>query len=214
MIATRWLPGPAPYQDVFEAMRTFTQTRTAETPDEIWLVEHEPVYTLGQAGKPEHILNAANIPVVRSNRGGQVTYHGPGQVVAYCLLDLRRLGLFVKEYVWHLEQAVINVLANFGIQGACRKASAPGVYVPWAGDQAYDGLAKIAALGIKVSNGCAYHGVALNVDMDLAPYLGINPCGYQGLETVDMASCGVQADIRQVGQALAAEISSQLQARC
>lgn len=199
-----WWDGHAPYEAVWRAMRDFTETRTAGTRDAIWLVEHAPVYTLGQAGKPEHILDPRDIPVVRSDRGGQVTYHGPGQVVAYCLVDLRRLGIYVKEYVELLESAAIQVLGELGVAGACRQAGAPGVYVPWAGAPSGGApLAKIAALGIKVRNGCAYHGLALNVDMDLSPFLGINPCGYEGLRTVDLKSCGVAVSLRDAGHALA-----------
>ena len=218
MIDYHWLPRPAPYVSVWEAMQAYTEGRDALTPDQIWLVEHAPVYTLGQAGKPEHILNPGDIPVVHSNRGGQVTYHGPGQLLAYCLIDLRRHGLFVKEYVALLEDVVIGLLAEVGIQGACRKPNAPGVYVPMPGASAgnarnlaaplrEDELAKIAALGIKVRNGCAYHGVALNIDMDLAPFLGINPCGYQGLRTVDLAACGVNATLDDMGERLALRLS-------
>jgi len=199
--SVKWLPRPAGYEPVWQAMRDFTEARDAATPDEIWLVEHAPVYTLGQAGLAEHVLAAGGIPLVRSDRGGQVTYHGPGQVVAYGLVDLRRAGLFVKDYVAMLEDAAIATLAGFGVAGACRKPGAPGVYVP--DPQGGGELAKIAALGIKVRNGRAYHGVALNVDMDLAPFLGINPCGYQGLRTVDMAACGAAAGLVEVGEALA-----------
>src|SRR5690606_7858803 len=161
----------------------------------------------------EHILNSGQIAVVHSDRGGQVTYHGPGQVMAYCLVDLRRMKLFVKEYVALLEDVIIQVLGGLGLDGACRKAGAPGVYVPVSrllpahrvaprpGDE---GLAKIAALGIKVRNGCTYHGLALNVDMDLAPFLGINPCGYEGLQTVDLRACGIRAGVADVGERLAA----------
>jgi lipoyl(octanoyl) transferase len=204
----KWLARPADYDSVWRDMQAFTEARGAETPDEIWLCEHSPVYTLGQAGKPEHVLNAANIPVVRSDRGGQVTYHGPGQVVAYVMVDLRRAGLYVKEYVAFLEDAAIATLAEFGVQ-ACRKPGAPGVYVlrPEAAGSGDDDLAKIAALGIKVRSGCTYHGVALNVDMDLAPFLGINPCGYANLETVDLAACGVHADLVDVGESLARRIA-------
>ena len=215
----RWLARPAPYEDVLQAMRSFTHARDANTPDEIWLVEHAPVYTLGQAGKPEHVLNPGNIPLVRSDRGGQVTYHGPGQVVAYGLIDLRRRGLFVKEYVALLEDAAIGMLNELGLDGACRLPGAPGVYVPFRAPQAAasasqqtptgEGLslhgqvmAKIAALGIKVSNGRAYHGIALNVGMNLQPFLGINPCGYQGLHTTDLASQGVQLSMEEAGQQL------------
>ncbi|NLZ10345.1 MAG: lipoyl(octanoyl) transferase LipB [Alcaligenaceae bacterium] len=223
-------------------MKTFTAGRGVGTPDEIWLVEHEPVYTLGQAGKPEHVLNPGQIPLVKTDRGGQVTYHGPGQVVAYCLVDLRRLGLFVKEYVELLEAVVIDVLGEFGLADACRKAGAPGVYVPWpcnalavsaaspavvpgrsvlaeaAGhaETALPGgheLAKIAALGVKISRGCAYHGIALNVAMDLTPFLGINPCGYAGLRTVDLAACGVVATVTDAGNRLASRLDAAFDAR-
>jgi lipoyl(octanoyl) transferase len=232
MIDAQWLRRPSAYLPVWEAMRDFTNTRTAGTQDAIWLTEHEPVYTLGQAGKPEHILNSAGIPVVHCDRGGQVTYHGPGQVMVYCLVDLRRMKVFVKEYVAMLEDAVIDTLEQLGVAGACRKSGAPGVYVPAASllagplggthpdsgagsaqtAQAGDGgsagaeLAKIAALGIKVRNGCAYHGLALNVDMDLTPFLGINPCGYQGLKTVDLRACGIKATVQDVGERMAARL--------
>ena len=209
MIEPKWWPRPAPYLDVWEAMRRFTDARDPQTPDEIWLVEHMPVYTLGQAGKPEHILNSADIPVVKCDRGGQVTYHGPGQVVAYCLVDLRRLGIFAKEYVALLEGVAIQVLDDLGVSGACLKPGAPGVYVPVSGNQ----LAKIAALGLKIRNGCAYHGLALNVDMDLAPFLGINPCGYEGLQTIDVLRCAVAADVASTGDLLAARLA-QAFSRC
>ena len=230
MISTRWWPRPTGYAETWQAMKTFTEQRGPDTPDEIWLVEHEPVYTLGQAGKPEHVLAPGDIPLVKTDRGGQVTYHGPGQVVAYCLVDLRRLGLFVKEYVQLLEDVVIDVLHKHGLSGACRKAGAPGVYVPWpcsvqvaasvcAGrlpqlshtDTSAE-LAKIAALGVKISRGCAYHGLALNVAMDLAPFDGINPCGYAGLRTVDLAACGVVATVTDVGHCLARRLESAFEA--
>jgi lipoyl(octanoyl) transferase len=197
----KWLPRPAEYQAVWHDMRAFTATRHADTADEIWLCEHAPVYTLGLAGKREHILNAGTIPVVHTDRGGQVTYHGPGQVVAYVLADLRRVGLYIREYVACLEDATLAALGDMGIQHACRQPGAPGVYVPTSA-----GLAKIAALGVKIRNGCAYHGVALNVDMDLSPFLDINPCGYAGLPTVDMASCGVKQDLINAGELLAAHL--------
>ncbi|ANN74211.1 lipoyl(octanoyl) transferase LipB [Bordetella bronchialis] len=200
----KWLDRPADYQAVWQAMQGFTAARTPATADEIWLCEHAAVYTLGQAGKPEHVLNPGGIPVVRCDRGGQVTYHGPGQVVAYALIDLRRAGLYVKEYVAFLEDAVIDTLGDYGIRG-CRKPGAPGVYVPMPG--AGGELSKIAALGIKIRSGCAYHGVALNVDMDLAPFLGINPCGYENLATVDMARCGVAASLEDAGGRLARRIA-------
>jgi len=208
MMQARWLKRPSPYLPVWEAMRDFTEARGSDTPDAIWLTEHEPVYTLGQAGKPEHVLNSAGIPVVRCDRGGQVTYHGPGQVMVYCLMDLRRLKIFVKEYVALLEDAIIGTLEELGLPDACRKPGAPGVYVPAASADggAQGELAKIAALGIKVRNGCTYHGLALNVDMDLAPFLGINPCGYEGLKTVDLRTCGIEATIEDAGERLAARL--------
>jgi lipoyl(octanoyl) transferase len=182
-------------------MQEFTNNRTATTPDEIWLVEHLPVYTQGQAGKPEHLLNPGNIPVIKTDRGGQITYHGPGQIMAYVLADLKRSGRYIKQLVFELEESLIATLALYGIDQACRKPGAPGVYVPGKHD-----LAKIAALGIKVKQGCTYHGLALNLDLDLAPFEGINPCGYAGLQTVSMASCGVQAQWDDVAQALAQQI--------
>lgn len=195
----KWLAGPADYLSVWQEMQAYTDQRGADTPDEIWLCEHSPVYTLGQAGLPQHVLNPGNIPVVRCDRGGQVTYHGPGQVMAYALFDLRRVDMYVKEYVTLLEGAVIDTLAQLGVPHACRKPGAPGVYVP---DPDGGELAKIAALGIKIRNGRAYHGVSLNVSMDLTPFLGINPCGYQGLRTVDMASCGARCVPAEAGDAL------------
>ncbi|MGE4370022.1 MAG: lipoyl(octanoyl) transferase LipB [Burkholderiaceae bacterium] len=209
MIAVKWLPRPAPYAPVWDAMREFTATRQAGTPDEIWLVEHTPVYTLGLAGKPEHVLNPGAIPVVRSDRGGQVTYHGPGQVVMYSLLDLRRYGLYVKDYVALLEDIAIQVLDESGLPGACRKSGAPGVYVPQPGAEP----AKIAALGVKIRQGCSYHGLALNVAMDLSPFQGINPCGYAGLVTTDLRSCGIHATVDDVGQHLARRLSAALMQR-
>jgi lipoyl(octanoyl) transferase len=204
--------GRVEYTQAVDAMRAFTETRNADTPDEIWLCEHPGVYTQGLAGKPEHVLNPHGIPVVPTNRGGQVTYHGPGQVVAYPLLDLKRLGIYVKEYVFRLEQGVLQTLAQFGVTGH-RVAGAPGIYVKLAdpfGHAAltgprldrFEGLGKIAALGIKVSRHCSYHGVALNVAMDLQPFSGINPCGYAGLQTVDLSTIGVQATWDEVADAL------------
>jgi len=194
-------------------MQAFTDARTADTADEIWLVEHEPVYTLGQASKPEHLLNPGNIPVVQTDRGGQVTYHGPGQVMAYILADLRRSGRYIKAMVHQIEEATIETLRLYGIEDACRKEGAPGVYVPveslqkqTTGTGAGVELAKIAALGIKVRNGCTYHGMALNMDMDLSPFAGINPCGYAGLQTVCMAQYGVTASWDEVAQTLAQQI--------
>ena len=183
-------------------MQRFTAERDEDTVDEIWLVEHPPVYTLGQAGKPEHLLNPGNIPVVQTDRGGQVTYHGPGQIMAYVLMDLKRANRFIKAMVNQLEQATIDTLAEYGLTNACRKEGAPGVYVPGAHD-----LAKIAALGIKVRNGYTYHGMALNVAMDLSPFNGINPCGYAGLQTVCMADYGVTASWEEVAETLAGQIT-------
>lgn len=191
-------------------MRAFTTARTADTEDELWLVEHDPVFTQGVAGRDEHVLSPGLIPVVRTNRGGQVTYHGPGQVVAYPLLDLKRLGIYVKEYVFRLEQAVLDVLALYGVTGH-RVRGAPGIYVKLADPfghgrlegEGFDGLGKIAALGVKVSNHCTYHGLALNVAMDLEPFSRIDPCGYAGLKTVDLRSLGVERTWRQVADDLA-----------
>ena len=213
--------GRQPYAPIAQAMRDFTEARTADTPDELWLVEHDPVYTQGLAGKPEHLLNPGSIPVLASNRGGQVTYHGPGQVVAYPLVDLKRLGIYVKEFVYRLEHAVIKVLAQHQITGH-RVAGAPGIYVrladpgshalltgPAPGDDPFRGLGKVAALGVKISRHCSYHGVALNVAMDLSPFEGINPCGYSGLRTVDLAKLGVSTDWPTVAQQLGERLAMQ-----
>ncbi|KAF1030017.1 MAG: Octanoyltransferase [Burkholderia plantarii] len=203
--AVRWL-GSAPYDVTFEAMRAFTEARTPETGDEIWLVEHPPVYTLGQAGDPAHLLVAdSGVPLVKVDRGGQITYHGPGQIVAYLLIDLRRRKLMVRTLVERIEQAVIDTLASYNL-ASVRKAGAPGIYVesgPHAG-------AKIAALGLKIRNGCSYHGLSLNVRMDLGPFLAINPCGYAGLETIDMASVGVVADWHDVAHTLVRRLTANL----
>jgi lipoyl(octanoyl) transferase len=212
-IVVRWR-GEEAYQASFDAMRAFTAARTADTPDELWLVEHPPVFTLGQAGKPEHLLVAdSGIPLVQIDRGGQITYHGPGQVVAYLLLDLRRRRLMVRELVTLIEQAVIETLAAYNLAGE-RKAGAPGIYVPQGaqGKSAAHVGAKVAALGLKIRNGCSYHGVSLNVAMDLQPFLAINPCGYAGLETVDMATLGVAASWRDVAATLAARLVANLDA--
>jgi lipoyl(octanoyl) transferase len=197
-VIVRWR-GLELYPSSFDAMRAFTEARTAQTPDEIWLVEHPPVYTLGLAGDPGHLLAPdPAIPLVRVDRGGQITYHGPGQVVAYVLFDLRRRKLMVRELVSRIEQAVINTLAAYNLAGI-RKPGAPGIYVP---DGPLAG-AKVAALGLKIRNGCSYHGVSLNVAMDLRPFDGINPCGYAGLRTVDMAALGSRASWADAAQTLA-----------
>lgn len=213
--------GRVEYEPTYDAMRAFTAARTDDTPDELWLCEHPPVYTLGLAGRAEHLLNPRDIPVVQTNRGGQVTYHGPGQVVAYPLLNLRRLGIYVKEYVFRLEQAVLQTLESYGITGH-RVAGAPGIYVKLAdprghalptgpGLDPFAGLGKIAALGIKVTQHCTYHGVALNVKMDLSPFDGINPCGYAGLKTIDLDTLGVSTDwgtaAARLGERLATHLS-------
>lgn len=208
--------GRRPYVETEAAMRAFTAARTADTEDELWLVEHEPVFTQGLAGRDAHVLVAGDIPVVRTDRGGQVTFHGPGQVVAYPLLDLRRIGIYVKEYVFRIEEAVIDTLWAFGIVGH-RVRSAPGIYVRLADPGSHGvlqtqtadpfaGLGKIAALGIKVTRHCAYHGLALNVAMDLEPYSRINPCGYAGLPTVDLRTLGVTASWDETADRLAAEL--------
>lgn len=203
--------GRVDYAPTVEAMVAFTAERGPQTPDELWVCEHPPVFTQGVAGRKDHLLAPGDIPVVQTNRGGQVTYHGPGQVVAYPLIDLQRAGCFVKEYVYRIEEAVIRTLGRFGVTGH-RVAGAPGIYVRL--DAPFDhsalpqrpqrrtpgspppepdfaGLGKIAALGIKVSRHCTYHGVALNVGMDLQPFWRINPCGYAGLQTVDLSTIGV-----------------------
>ena len=173
-------------------MQDFTAQRTADTPDELWLLEHPPVYTQGQAGKPEHLIAETTTPVVSIDRGGQITYHGPGQLVAYVLVDLRRRGYGIRELVTRMEQAVIDLLAAHGVV-AERRAGAPGVYV--------DG-AKIAALGLRVKHGCTYHGLAFNVDMDLGPFAAINPCGYAGMRVTQCRDLGVMLSLQQAGQAL------------
>ena len=204
-----------------EAMRAFTEARDDVTPDELWLAEHEPVYTQGVAGRPEHVLGAGAIPVLQSNRGGQVTYHGPGQVVAYPLVDLRRRAIYVKEYVFRIEAAVLKVLESYGLTGH-RVAGAPGIYVrldnprghaalhgPADPRDPFRGLGKVAALGIKVSRHRAYHGVALNVTMDLEPFSRIDPCGYAGLQTVDLARLGTTTTWHEAADRLAARLAYQ-----
>lgn len=212
------------YAGIENAMRQFTARRSPDTEDELWLVEHNPVFTQGVAGRAHHLLQPGDIPVVQTQRGGQVTYHGPGQVVAYPLVDLRRLHIYVKEYVYRLEQAVLKVLEDHRVTGH-RVAGAPGIYVklddpfghaalagPVPAGDPFRGLGKIAALGIKVSNHCSYHGLALNVDMDLGPFERIDPCGYAGLRAVDLATLGVHTDwatvARQLGQRLSAQLTS------
>lgn len=203
-------------------MLDFTAARGPDTPDELWLCEHPPVFTQGVAGRAEHVHDAGDIPVVQSNRGGQVTYHGPGQVVAYPLVDLKRLGVYVKEYVFRIEQAVLKTLEGYGVTGH-RVAGAPGIYVnlddpfghaalasPRDPRDPWKGIGKVAALGIKVSRHCAYHGVALNVAMDLSPFGRIDPCGYRGLATVDLSTIGVTTTWDEAADTLGARLTSYL----
>lgn len=218
--------GLVPYLPTYQAMQDFTAARTPETPDELWVCEHPPVFTQGLAGHEDHLLAPGDIPVVLTNRGGQVTFHGPGQVVAYPLIDLKRTGYYVKEYVYRIEEAVIRTLAHFGVTGH-RVSGAPGIYVrlddPYSHtvlaqrpqkdaskDPDFAGLGKIAALGIKVSRHCTYHGVALNVAMDLSPYQRINPCGYQGLQTVDLSTIGVSVSWQEVADVLSQKLVTYL----
>ncbi|MBS0507061.1 MAG: lipoyl(octanoyl) transferase LipB [Proteobacteria bacterium] len=224
------LLGRVGYGDAVAAMQRFTAERTADTPDELWICEHPAVYTLGFAAKNDHVLTPGDIPVMATNRGGQVTHHGPGQVVAYPLLDLQRLGYYVKEYVYRLEEAVIRTLAHYGVTGH-RVDGAPGIYVRLddpgshamlaqrpkkrAADGArpqpdFSGLGKIAAIGIKVSRHCTYHGVALNVAMDLEPFSRINPCGYAGLQTVDLARLGVHTSWDDAASVLGRQLALRL----
>jgi lipoyl(octanoyl) transferase len=191
--------GRQPYMPVWHAMQAFTDARDADTPDELWLVEHDPVFTLGQAGRPEHVLAPGDIPVLHVDRGGQVTYHGPGQIVAYPLLDLRRLRLGVRELVRRIEQAVIDTLGEWNIEGV-RHTGAPGVYVA---------DAKIAALGLRVRHGCCFHGLAFNVAMDLEPFQRINPCGYAGLRVTQMLDLGGPSRLTDVEDTLVAELGRQ-----
>lgn len=184
--------GRVEYEPTWRAMQEFTARRTPDTADEIWLLEHPPVYTQGQAGKPEHLIAATAIPVVPIDRGGQITYHGPGQIVAYVLVDLRRRGYGIRELVTRMEQAVIDVLTGVAV-AATRQAGAPGVYVAGA---------KIAALGLRVKQGCTYHGLALNVDMDLQPFSAINPCGYAGMQVTQCRDLGVSESLPALAQAV------------
>ena len=191
--------GEVDYHDAWQKMQDFTDSRQSGTPDELWFLQHPPVYTLGKNAKPEHILNAADIPVVESDRGGQVTYHGPGQVVVYTLLDLSRLKLGVRELVTTLEQTIIELLAGYDVLAMARR-EAPGVYV---------NDAKIAALGLRVRKGCSFHGLALNVDMDLEPFSRINPCGYEGLEVTQLKNLVSDIDIGSVTDDLQQRLISQ-----
>ena len=191
--------GRQAYEPVWRAMQRFTDARDQDTLDELWLVEHEPVFTLGQAGKPEHVLAPGDIPVLHVDRGGQVTYHGPGQIVLYPLLDLRRIGIGVREYVCRIEQAIIDTLDEWNIGGQ-RREGAPGVYVAGA---------KVAALGIRVRRGCTFHGLAFNIGMDLEPFHRINPCGYQGLQVTSMRDLGGPSSMDAVKPVLLDHIARQ-----
>ena len=197
--------GLTDYLPCWEAMQHFTAERTQETPDELWIVEHPPVFTLGQAGKREHLLTDIGVPVIPIDRGGQITYHGPGQAVVYALVDLTRRKLKVRELVNRLEQAVIDRLAGWGI-ASHRLPGAPGVYT---GEG--ETLAKIAALGLRIRNGLSYHGVSLNVDMDLSPFAAINPCGYEGLAVTQLKDFGVRIDVAAAGEALALQLVEELE---
>ena len=193
--------GLVEYQPTWDAMKRFTTERSPETRDEIWLVQHPPVYTQGLAGKPEHLLHRTDIPVVKIDRGGQITYHGPGQIVAYMLLDMRRWKINVRELVRLMEQAVIDLLVENGV-AALGREDAPGVYV---------GGAKVAALGLKIKNGCCYHGLALNVDMELAPFANINPCGYAGMRVTQVCELGIAVPINELQAELAQNLIHGLQ---
>ena len=220
-IETRML-GRVDYAATVQSMQDYTATRTPDSPDLLLICEHPPLYTQGLAGKKDHILNPGEIPVIATNRGGQVTFHGPGQVVAYPLIDLQRAGYYVKEYVYRIEEAVLRTLAHFGVTGH-RVTGAPGIYVrlddpfshamltgPFPPQDPFRGLGKIAALGIKVSRHCTYHGVALNVAMDLTPYSRINPCGYASLQTVDLSTIGVHTTWEEAAQVLGHQLSVRL----
>jgi lipoyl(octanoyl) transferase len=190
----------ADFQKTWREMQAFTAARTPDTPDEIWLCQHPPVFTQGLAGKPEHLLRDIGIPVVKIDRGGQITYHGPGQLVAYLLIDLKRRNLGAKALVHRIEESLIALLAEYGIDAA-RRPGAPGVYV---------GDAKIAALGLKIKNGCSYHGLSLNVAMDLSPFAAINPCGYEGLAVTQLSALCAENSVERVGDRLVAQLERQL----
>ena len=214
--------GLVPYPHAYQAMQDFTLQRTTASVDELWLCQHPPVFTQGLAGLASHVLNPGAIPIIATNRGGQVTYHGPGQIMAYPLLNLQRAGYFVKEYVYRLEESVIRTLAHFGVTGH-RVAHAPGIYVrladpfahtaltgPVLPNDPFKGLGKISALGIKVSRHCSYHGLALNVKMDLEPFDRINPCGYAGLQSVDLFTIGVNTSWEEAADVLAHKLTALL----
>jgi lipoyl(octanoyl) transferase len=214
--------GLVDYQGTLDAMRRFTAERNPETPDALWICEHAPVFTLGLAGRRDHLIDPGSIAVLSTDRGGQVTYHGPGQVVAYAMVDLKRAGYYVKEFVYRVEEAAIRTLGHFGVTGH-RVAGAPGVYVrpqdpfshaslqgPLPAHDRFRGLAKIAALGVKVSRHCTYHGMALNVAMDLEPFSRIDPCGYAGLRTIDLSTIGACANWSAAADVLASKLATYL----
>jgi lipoyl(octanoyl) transferase len=224
--------GRIEYLHSYVAMQQFTRERDDSTPDELWICEHSPTFTQGLAGKAEHLIADTPIPIVQTDRGGQITFHGPGQIVAYPLVDLKRLGIFVKEYVYLLEESIIKTLLHFGVTGHRVKA-APGIYVqlnspfghsilpgiegqhfgnPASADP-FHGLGKIAALGIKVSRHRAYHGLSLNVNMDLNPFDLINPCGYKGLKTIDLSTIGVSVEVSEVARVLAGKLDTYLESK-
>lgn len=192
--------GRRPYLAVWDAMKAFTDQRSGDTPDEFWLVEHDPVFTQGQAGKAEHLINPGDIPVVQSDRGGQITYHGPGQLVLYVLVDVRRSHLSVRELVSALENAIIATLAKWNIESYA-KPDAPGVYVNGA---------KIASLGLRIRKGCSFHGLALNINMDLAPFLRINPCGYAGMAMTQASALGGPQSVSDAAPVLVAELANRI----
>lgn len=217
----QWL-GPVEYPAVLRAMQAFTAARDGSTQDELWVCQHSPTFTLGLASKPEHLLAPGDITVVQSDRGGQVTYHGPGQVVVYALIDLRRAGYFVKELVYRMEESVLKTLGQLGLTGH-RVAGAPGIYLqlvdpgghatlrgPRPAAEPFRGLGKIAALGVKVSRHCSYHGLALNVQMDLEPFSRINPCGYPGLKTIDLSTMGVPIGWQEAADLLSRKLATHL----
>lgn len=192
--------GRSDYAASWQQMKDFTHQRDQHTPDQIWITEHDAVFTQGLNGKPEHLLDTGDIPVIQIDRGGQVTYHGPGQLVIYCMLDIVRLGIGVRALVTYIENSIIALLADHGIESAAR-ADAPGVYV---------GDAKIAALGLRIRKGCCYHGLSLNLDMDLTPFSRINPCGFKDLRVTQMSDFGIHLSLQQAGQALSGHIITHL----
>lgn len=207
-VETHYL-GLQDYQSTYDAMREFTLNRDSLTPDQIWVLEHPPVFTLGLAGDLNHLLDHnSEIALIQVDRGGQITYHGPGQLIVYILFDLKRLGIYVKALVFRIEQAIILTLAKYNIE-AQRQVGAPGIYIGSQSQSPYRG-AKIAALGLKVTKHCTYHGLALNINMDLSPFLMINPCGYPDLETVDMKSLGFDIEMGEVAKVLVKELALQL----